>query len=55
MLNGKMIDQLIETVERAEEHALQQGRAGDAAVFELQHCPTPMYEVARIEVVLGVA
>jgi hypothetical protein len=55
MLNGKMIDELIRTVERAEEHALQQARAGESEVLELRHCPTPMYEMPRIEVVHGVA
>lgn len=55
MLNGRMIDELIETVERAEEHALLQARAAEAVVFELRHCPTPMYDTPRLDNVLGVA
>jgi hypothetical protein len=55
MLQGKMIDELIETVERAEEHAQKNAEVCAAAAHEPHHCPTPMYETPRVEVLLGVA
>jgi hypothetical protein len=48
MHQGTLIDELIQTVERAEEHAL------DLQFAELEGQPT-LYEMARPEPLIGVA
>jgi hypothetical protein len=53
MLQGTMIDELIQTVARAEEHAQQHLEL--CADEEPRQFPTPMYERPRAEVLLGVA